>query len=45
MRKAMLESDNYRELMCKDGIHPNEEGYKYMAKIWEKELPSIHKEF
>lgn len=45
MRKAMLSAFNYRNFMCKDGIHPNEEGYKYMAEIWEKELPLIKKEF
>lgn len=45
MRKAMLEHPNYRSLMCLDGIHPNEDGYKYMATIWEKELPNIKKEF
>lgn len=45
MRKAMLDSGDYRKLMCKDGIHPNEEGYKYMAKIWEKEIPLFKKEF
>lgn len=45
MRKAMLSAPDYRNLMCLDGIHPNEDGYKYMATIWEKELPKIKKEF
>lgn len=45
MRQAMLAAPNYRNLMCKDGIHPNEEGYKYMAKIWEEKLPDVKKEF
>lgn len=45
MRLAMLESENYRNLMCRDGIHPNADGYAYMAGIWEKELPKIKKEF
>jgi lysophospholipase L1-like esterase len=41
----MLSAPDYRDLMCLDGIHPNEEGYKYMATIWEQELPKIKKEF
>ncbi|MGN0738572.1 MAG: SGNH/GDSL hydrolase family protein [Treponema sp.] len=45
MRLAMLEHSNYRNLMCLDGIHPNQDGYKFMAEIWEKELPKIKKEF
>lgn len=45
MRKAMLEAPDYRQLMCKDGIHPNQEGYKYMASVWEKVLPELKKEF
>jgi acyl-CoA thioesterase I len=45
MRFAILESPNYRDLMCLDGIHPNENGYKFMASIWEKELPKIKLEF
>jgi acyl-CoA thioesterase I len=45
MRMAMLESPDYRKLMCKDGIHPNVEGYAYMATIWEQELPKVKKEF
>lgn len=45
MRRAMLEHPNYRTLMCKDGIHPNENGYRYMAAVWEKSLPLIKKEF
>ena len=45
MRLAMLEAENYRNLMCRDGIHPNKDGYAYMSGIWEKELPKIKKEF
>lgn len=45
MRQAMLNAEDYRKLMCKDGIHPNEEGYRYMAKVWEEKLPMIKKEF
>lgn len=45
MRKAMLCAPDYRTLMCKDGIHPNQDGYKYMASIWEQALPTVQKEF
>lgn len=45
MRMAMLNAPDYRELMCQDGIHPNQEGYKYMSQIWIEQLPQIKKEF
>ncbi|MCR4734120.1 MAG: SGNH/GDSL hydrolase family protein [Treponema sp.] len=45
MRLAILESPNYRNLMCKDGIHPNEAGYRLMADLWIKELPKVKLEF
>ncbi|MBP3709339.1 MAG: SGNH/GDSL hydrolase family protein [Treponema sp.] len=45
MRMAMLEHSDFRELMCADGIHPNEKGYAYMADIWIRELPKLRKEF
>lgn len=45
MRKAMLSFSDYRKIMCRDGIHPNEDGYKYMSEIWIQELPKIKKEF
>lgn len=45
MRRAMLSAPNYRNLMCRDGIHPNEKGYEYMSEIWIKELPLVKKEF
>ena len=45
MRKEMLLSENYRNLMCLDGIHPNEKGYKFMSEIWIRELPEVQKEF
>lgn len=41
MRLALLESADYRNLMCLDGIHPNEDGYKVMADVWVKELPKV----
>ena len=45
MRKEMLLSENYRNLMCLDGIHPNEKGYKFMSEIWIRELPEVQKAF
>ena len=45
MRKEMLLSENYRNLMCLDGIHPNKKGYKFMSEIWIRELPEVQKEF
>ena len=45
MRTAMEESGHFEDLMCLDGIHPNEEGYRFMADIWIKELPELKKEF
>lgn len=41
MRKAMLSAPDFRQIMCLDGIHPNPDGYKYMAKIWEAELKNL----
>ncbi|MCF0241967.1 MAG: SGNH/GDSL hydrolase family protein [Treponema sp.] len=41
MRKAFLETPDYRKLMCLDGIHPNQKGYEFMATVWEKSLPEI----
>jgi len=32
IRTAFLESPDYRTLLCKDGIHPNEEGHKVIAE-------------
>lgn len=45
MRMALLETPDYRKLMCQDGIHPNQEGYKFMSEVWIRELPKIQKEF
>lgn len=45
MRKEFLLLKDYRDYMCLDGIHPNENGYKFMSQIWIKELPKIEKEF
>jgi acyl-CoA thioesterase I len=35
----------WSHLMCADGIHPNLDGYKFMAGVWEQELPKLKKEF
>ena len=44
MRLALLETKDYRDYMCLDGIHPNEAGYKLMADLWVKELPQVRLE-
>ena len=33
MRKTFLAEHNYQRLICEDGIHPNEEGHKFMADV------------
>lgn len=45
MRMKLFSTPNYRDLMCQDGIHPNQQGYNFMATVWEKELPEVRKEF
>lgn len=45
MRLALLESENYKKLMCLDGIHPNEDGYKLMSQVWIDFLKNIKLEF
>jgi len=45
MRSAMEESGHFEDLMCLDGIHPNQEGYRFMADIWIKAIPELKKEF
>ncbi len=37
--------ENHKELMCYDGIHPNEEGYKVLSEGWIKFLSDIKREF
>lgn len=41
MRRTLLESADYRDLMCLDGIHPNEKGYELMSKVWIEKLTSL----
>ena len=45
MRLALLSNPKWRDLMCLDGIHPNQEGYHFMAEVWKKEIPGLKKEF
>lgn len=45
MRGPMLATGHFDDLMCQDGIHPNEEGYRFMSEIWIKEIPNLKKEF
>ena len=35
----------HKELMCYDGIHPNEAGYEKLSQAWIKFLTDIKKEF
>ena len=37
--------EGHKELMCYDGIHPNEKGYQLLADAWIKFLSEIKKEF
>ncbi len=43
MRQALIDKENYADLICMDGIHPSEAGYELMAQLWIKELPEIFK--
>ena len=45
MREPMLATWHFDDLMCQDGIHPNEAGYRFMSEIWIKEIPNLKKEF
>jgi Lysophospholipase L1 and related esterases len=45
LRYEFLKLPDYRNFMCPDGVHPNEEGYKFIATVWERELPLLKKEF
>ena len=37
--------EGHKELMCYDGIHPNEKGYELLAEAWIKFLSEVKKEF
>ena len=45
MRSEFLAHPNYRELMCLDGVHPNQAGYDFMAEVWKREIPGLRVEF
>ena len=44
MRSEFLAHPNYRELMCLDGVHPNQAGYDFMAEVWKREIPGLRME-
>lgn len=45
MRVEFKKTSDPMSLMCKDGVHPNLEGHKFMADVFVKLLPEIKKEF
>lgn len=45
MRSAFLQHEDFLSLICADGIHPNRDGYRFMADVWMRELPKLKKEF
>ena len=44
LREEFCKAQNKDLLMCKDGVHPNIEGHKFMSEIFVKELPKIELE-
>ena len=45
MRRAFLQHEDFLSLICADGIHPNRNGYRFMADVWIRKLPTVKKEF
>jgi len=45
IRSEFLAYQNYKTLMCLDGVHPNQAGYDFMAQIWKREMPRLGLEF
>lgn len=45
LRTEFLAQGDFEKLMCLDGIHPNEKGHEFMARIFEREFPRLKKEF
>lgn len=41
IRSPFLALDNYSSCLCDDGIHPNEEGHRLIARTIELALPSL----
>ncbi len=37
--------ENHKDLMCYDGIHPNEKGYEVLSQAWVNFLSEVKKEF
>ena len=44
IRSEFLAHPNYKSLMCLDGVHPNQAGYDFMARIWKREIPRLQME-
>jgi lysophospholipase L1-like esterase len=40
-RSELLKQNNYNDLICLDGIHPNEKGYELMSQIWIEKLSAL----
>ena len=36
VRSVFLDKRNFKDLICEDGIHPNEEGHKLMKRVFEE---------
>ncbi len=41
IRSAFLERRNYSDLLCNDGIHPNEKGHEMIAEVIARAIPNI----
>ncbi|MNP35700.1 GDSL-like Lipase/Acylhydrolase [compost metagenome] len=44
IRDAFLKTEDYREYMCEDGIHPNEQGHKLIADYFIHFMKNNHQE-
>jgi len=45
VREAFLSDFRYRQLMCSDGIHPNQNGHLLMKKVFLDMVPAIRTRF
>lgn len=45
LRLEFRKAGDASKLMCKDGVHPNLEGHKVMAEIFEREFPLLKEEW
>lgn len=41
LRAEFIKAPDTRALMCKDGVHPNLDGHKFMAEIFKREIPRL----